>query len=100
MATDPRTIAARLGIGETFVRRLQTRGYLQELPLGDAEIRRRLYHAHRAFVLGAGSADPEPHAIADEPGHDPVAESAAGGRLQLVGLQLVERGPDRAREPG
>jgi hypothetical protein len=50
MATDPRTIAARLEIGETSVRRLQARGYLRRLTLSDAEIRHRLYRAHRAFV--------------------------------------------------
>lgn len=50
MARDPRTIAARLGIGETTVRRLQARGYLETLVVTDAEIRARLYRAHEAFA--------------------------------------------------
>ena len=49
-ATDARTIAARLGIDETQVRRLQARGYLLSLPFEDAEIRERLFCAHAAYA--------------------------------------------------
>jgi hypothetical protein len=51
MGTEARTVAARLGIDETIVRRLQARGHLLTLPT-DAELRRRLYRAH---LLAIGS---------------------------------------------
>jgi hypothetical protein len=44
--TDPRTIATRLGLDETDVRRLQARGYLLTLDLREWEIRDRLFRAH------------------------------------------------------
>ena len=49
-ATDARTIAARLGIDETQVRRLQARGYLLSLPLEQWEIRERLFCAHATYA--------------------------------------------------
>jgi hypothetical protein len=52
MSTDPRTIAARLGLDEQDVRRLQARGYLLTLPLDAATVRRRLHRAHETFVRG------------------------------------------------
>jgi hypothetical protein len=47
---DVRTIAARLGIDETQVRRLQARGYLLSLPLEESEIRERLFRAHCVYA--------------------------------------------------
>jgi hypothetical protein len=49
-ATDARTIAARLGIDEVHVRRLQARGYLLSLPLEEPEVRERLFRAHCAYA--------------------------------------------------
>jgi hypothetical protein len=46
MSTDPRTIAARLGVDELLVRRLQARGHLLRLEASDAEIRERLLRAN------------------------------------------------------
>lgn len=46
MATDARTIAARLGLDELAVRRLQARGHLLRLDADDREIRERLYRAN------------------------------------------------------
>jgi hypothetical protein len=54
MGTEARTVAARLGIDETVVRRLQARGHLLTLPT-DAEIRRRLYRAHLRFAVAGES---------------------------------------------
>ena len=54
-ATNARTIAARLGIDETLVRRLQARGYLLSLPFDEQEIRERLLRAHCVYVAGAGA---------------------------------------------
>jgi uncharacterized protein len=48
--TDIRTIAARLGIDEFTVRRVQARGYLSALPLEDSEIRERLLRGHCAYA--------------------------------------------------
>jgi hypothetical protein len=45
MATDPRIIAARLGVDELTVRRLQARGHLLRLDVTEAEIRERLLAA-------------------------------------------------------
>lgn len=45
MTTDPRTIAARLGVDELIVRRLQARGHLLRLDASEAEIRARLFAA-------------------------------------------------------
>ena len=42
MTSDPRVIAARLGIDESTVRQLQARGHLLRLDATDAEIRERL----------------------------------------------------------
>lgn len=46
---DARTIAARLRIDETEVRRVRARGYLLSLPFDDREIRERLLRAHRVY---------------------------------------------------
>jgi hypothetical protein len=54
-ATDTRTIAARLGIDETLVRRLQARGYLLSLSFDEQEIRERLLRAHYVYVAGVGA---------------------------------------------
>jgi hypothetical protein len=58
VTADARTIAARLGIDETQVRRLQARGYLLSLPFEDSEIRERLFCAHAAYAaVQPGGAD-------------------------------------------
>jgi uncharacterized protein len=49
--SDIRTIAARLGIDEFIVRRVQARGYLLFLPLDESEIRDRLLRAHCAYLV-------------------------------------------------
>ena len=46
MATDPRIIAARLGVDELIVRRLQARGHLLSFNASEEEIRARLYDAN------------------------------------------------------
>ena len=46
MATDPRIIAARLGVDELTVRRLQARGHLLRLDVTDTEMRERLLAAN------------------------------------------------------
>jgi hypothetical protein len=43
-------VARRLGLTETLIRRLRARGRLRRCALSDAEIDRRLYEAHLAFV--------------------------------------------------
>jgi hypothetical protein len=53
---DPRRVAARLGIDEAVVERLQARGYLRALALEDAEIRERLYLAHASLFPAARAA--------------------------------------------
>ena len=45
MTSDPHEIAARLGLDEATVRRLQARGALRSLDLTHAEARERLYRA-------------------------------------------------------
>ena len=45
MTTDRRIIAARLGVDEVAVRRLQARGHLRRLDASEAEIRARLFAA-------------------------------------------------------
>jgi hypothetical protein len=47
---DARTISERLGLPQEAVRRIQRHGFLRRLDLDDAEIRRRLWRAHLAFV--------------------------------------------------
>jgi hypothetical protein len=44
---DPRSVAANLGFDAALIRRLDSHGHLAKLALSDAEIRRRLYEAHR-----------------------------------------------------
>ncbi len=44
-------IAACLGLDEATLRRLQARGYLRTFDLSEAEIRERLYRAHRRHLL-------------------------------------------------
>jgi hypothetical protein len=57
-ATDASMIAARLGIDEFSVRRLQARGYLRSLPLAESEIRKRLLRAHLGYAAARpGCAD-------------------------------------------
>jgi hypothetical protein len=51
-ATDARTIAARLGIDEMMVRRLQARGYLLSVSLEERQIRELLLRAHCVYVVG------------------------------------------------
>jgi hypothetical protein len=46
-----RDMVACLGLDEALVRRLQARGYLLAFDLSEAEIRERLYHAHRRYQL-------------------------------------------------
>ena len=46
MTTDARIIAARLGVDELLVRRLQARGHLLRLEAGEREIRERLLRAN------------------------------------------------------
>jgi hypothetical protein len=47
---DPRAIAARLGISESAVRRLQARGVLTQFDLGRDEVRLRLWLGHQRYV--------------------------------------------------
>jgi DNA-binding Lrp family transcriptional regulator len=47
---DPREIAARLGISESAVRRLQARGILRQFDLGADEVRLRLWLGHQLDV--------------------------------------------------
>jgi uncharacterized protein len=56
-ATEIRTIAARLGIDEFTVRRVQARGYLLSLPLEGSEIRERLLRAHCAYAARPAHVD-------------------------------------------
>jgi hypothetical protein len=53
--TDAGPIAARLGIDESLVRRLQARGYLLSLPFDEREIRERLLLAHCSYIAGGGA---------------------------------------------
>jgi uncharacterized protein len=55
--TNVRTIAARLGIDEFSVRRVQARGYLLSLPLDESEIRDRLLGAHCAYAARPAHVD-------------------------------------------
>ena len=50
MGFDAEAVARRLGLTETLIRRLRARGQLERCALSDAEIDRRLYEAHLAFV--------------------------------------------------
>ncbi len=51
MRPQPHSVAARLGLDETTIRRLRARGHLPRLALTEPEIRERLYHAHLAHAL-------------------------------------------------
>jgi hypothetical protein len=64
MTTDPRTIAARLGVDELLVRRLQARGHLLRLEASDVEIRERLLRANVVHLplRPAPPDDDRPHA--------------------------------------
>jgi hypothetical protein len=53
--TDARTIAVRLGLDETNVRRLQARGYLLSLSFDEREIRALLLRAHCAYLAAGGA---------------------------------------------
>lgn len=57
-ATDAHTIAVRLGIDETNVRRLQARGYLLSLSFDEQEIGALLLRAHCAYLAAAGARRP------------------------------------------
>ena len=61
MTTDPRTIAARLGVDELLVRRLQARGHLLRLEASDVEIRERLLRAN-VVQRPVPPSDDRPHA--------------------------------------
>jgi hypothetical protein len=47
---DAEAVARRLGLTEALIRRLRARGQLSRCALSDAEIGRRLFEAHLAFV--------------------------------------------------
>lgn len=47
---DPRPVAERLGLPQEAVRRIQRRGFLWRLDLGEREIRERLWRGHVAFL--------------------------------------------------
>jgi hypothetical protein len=47
---EAETMAKRLGLTETVIRRLRAHGQLERCALSDAEIDRRLYESHLAFV--------------------------------------------------
>ena len=48
--TDPRRIAERLGLPADAVARVQARGYLRSLDLGDDELRLHLLRGHAAWA--------------------------------------------------
>jgi hypothetical protein len=50
MRLDPQQVAARSGLDQPTIRRLQERGYLRRLALTEPEMRARLYHAHLAHL--------------------------------------------------
>ena len=58
MATDPRIIAARLGVDELTIRRLQARGHLLRFDVTEAQVRERLLAAN-ARALHPRDAPPE-----------------------------------------
>jgi hypothetical protein len=64
MTTDPRTIAARLGVDELLVRRLQARGHLLRLDASDVEIRERLLRSNvvQLPLRPVSPGDDRPHA--------------------------------------
>jgi hypothetical protein len=47
---DARTIAELLGLPQEAVRRVQRRGFLRRLDLGEREIRERLWRRHVAVL--------------------------------------------------
>ena len=59
MTSDPHTIAARLGIDELAIRRLQARGYLLRFDCSEADVRERLFTAN-VRLLSAHDAPPPP----------------------------------------
>lgn len=54
MDADPRRVALRLGFEPITIDRLRSRGHLSKLALTEAEIHRRLYRAHRAYLHTKG----------------------------------------------
>lgn len=50
MQPHPDQVAARLGLDETTIARLQARGQLERLALTQPEIREHLYRAHLAYL--------------------------------------------------
>jgi hypothetical protein len=51
MQPEPDRVAARLGLDEPTIRRLEARRHLNRLALTEPQIRARLYHAHLAYLL-------------------------------------------------
>ena len=51
MQPEPHRVAARLGLDEPTIGRLEARGHLRRLALTEPQIRARLYCAHLAFLL-------------------------------------------------
>ena len=51
MQPEPYRVAARLGLDEPTIGRLEARGHLGRLALTEPQIRARLYCAHLAFLL-------------------------------------------------
>jgi hypothetical protein len=94
-ATDARTIAARLGIDETLVRRLQARGYLLSLPLDDPEIRERLLRAHRAYIAKPALGRLRRGSRQDEL----VRTAAAGARLRARAALAASTQSKKTRNP-
>jgi hypothetical protein len=58
MRPDPRRVAARLGLDEPTIRRLEVRGYLRRLALAEPQIHARLYHAHLAHLHSQATSRP------------------------------------------
>jgi hypothetical protein len=50
MRPEAQRVAARLGLDEPTIRRLQARGYLSGPALSEPEIRERLYDAHLSYL--------------------------------------------------
>jgi hypothetical protein len=50
MGFDPEAVARRLGLTEAIISGLRARGQLGRCALSEAEVDRRLYEAHLAFV--------------------------------------------------
>ena len=64
MATDPRIIAARLGVDELTIRRLQARGYLRRLDASETEVRELLLSANLRALYPRDTPPDEPRPAA------------------------------------